>query len=575
MTRQLWARTVAGLGQLFAGPEPFRPWRVWTVFGVFLVAFAAMGLRIGLLAGEPAVAAVERVAGTPETRPVRSDMLDRNGELLATTIPGWSLHARPLAIADHRSTARKLARVLDLDAKTLETSLRSGRQFVWIRQQLFAHEKQAVQELGLPGLVFARRPIRVYPLGSLASHVVGGVRTHRVDHWGAEIVGVAGVEAYFDHRLRAGGEGMVLSIDRRIQALLREVLQKGIDANKAKGGSAVVMDIATGELHGLVSLPDFDPNRRPLPLVDGFADEDPLLNRAAQGVYELGSTLKPITAALAIDRGGATLETSYPVGNALRVGSRMVREHYIRDQEISLLEVVQRSSNVGSALAALAVGGTVQQSFLRELGLLDPLPIEVSEANGSQPIYPALWKDATTATVAYGHGLAITPVHLAGAIATLVGDGRRVRPTLLRGGNRDTERAAVVSPTTVQAVRTTLRSVVQTSRGTGRRAAVAGYDVGGKTGTADKPIRNGRGYSNDRVISTFVSAFPMREPRFILVASLDEPEGVGDSRGRRQAGRTAAPVAGEMIARIGALLGIVPDSGEEATPKLAVQTAMY
>ncbi len=577
MTRELAARKLAVARGLIAGPAPLGPGRVWTVLGMFLFAFCAIGVRMALLAVsvQPSAAEAAVVPSEHLPPPERAEILDRNGQILATNISAWSLHARPFEIADHAATARALAEVLQMNAAELEESIRSGKQFVWIKQRVFSHEKQAVQDLGLTGLVFRERPVRVYPLGNLLSHVVGGVRTNRVENWGAEIVGVGGAELYFEPDLREGGAPITLSIDRRAQSVLHDALKSGIEVNQAKGGSAVLMDVVTGEIYGLASFPDYDPNNRPLPLDEGLSDDDPLLNRSAQGVYELGSVMKPITAALAIDRGDATLDTPYDVGNALLIGRRTIREHYIRDHTISLLEVVQRSSNVGSALAALAIGGTGQKAFLRELGLLEELPIEISEARGSHPIYPARWKADTTATVAYGHGLAITPVHLASAISTLIGDGRRVQPTLVLGGNADKERPAVVSKDTVGAIRAALRSVVQTRRGTGRRADVAGYDVGGKTGTADKPVRNGIGYSDDKVIATFVSAFPMRDPRFTLVVSLDEPEGTDDSRGRRHSGRTAAPIAKTMIARLGVLFGIVPEVDTEPEQDSGIRTAIY
>ena len=577
MTRELAARKFAAARGWVAGPEPLEPARVWTVLGVFLFAFCAISVRMGMLAlsAQPSSKEIAVVSSEQLPPPERAEILDRSGQILATNILGWSLHARPFEIADHAATARALAEVLQMDAAELAESMGSGKQFVWIKQRVFSHEKQSVQDLGLTGLVFRERPVRVYPLGNLLSHVVGGVRTNRVENWGAEIVGVGGAELYFEADLREGGAPVTLSIDRRAQAVLHDALKHGIELNRAKGGSAVLMDVATGEIYGLASFPDYDPNNRPRPLDEAFSDDDPLLNRSAQGVYELGSVMKPITAALAIDRGNATLDTPYDVGNALLIGRRTIRERYIRDHTISLLEVVQRSSNVGSALAALAIGGTTQKAFLGELGLLEELPIEISEARGSQPIYPARWKAATTATVAYGHGLAITPVHLAAAISTLIGDGRRVRPTLVRGGNADKERPTIISAETVGAMRAALRSVVQTQRGTGRRADVVGYDVGGKTGTADKPIRNGRGYSEDKVISTFVSAFPMRDPKFTLVVSLDEPQGTDNSRGRRHAGRTAVPIAKAMITRLGVLFGILPEVDTEPEQNTGIRTAMY
>ncbi len=566
MSKSLGALALGVVRALFALREPMQSVRVGLVLAAFAIAFGSIGARMAVLAVHAQDPGPVRASGPVALEPpARAEILDRNGELLAANVTGWSLGARPRAIADHAATATALAGVLGMDAQALADSFGSGSSFVWVKKRIFAHERQAIQDLGLPGLVFHERPLRVYPLGRMLSHVVGGVRDEQVEHWGARMVGVAGVERRLEERLGAGGEPVRLSVDRRAQAVLHRELAEGVAYNGAKGGSAVLLDVRTGEIHAMVSLPDYDPNNRPLPMSGGLPDDDPLLNRTAQGLYELGSVMKPITAALAIDRGGATLETRYQVGNGLRIGGYSIREHYIRDHTISLLEVVQRSSNVGSARAALDVGGAEQQRFLRELGLLDRLPIELSEAGGSQPLFAKRWKSLTTATVSYGHGLSITPVHLASAVSTLVGDGTRVEPTLLRreaaeDGSRlaPGDRRRVVSLRTVHALREALRSVVQTRRGTGRRAHVAGYDVGGKTGTADKQKRGGRGYHRDRVISTFVSAFPMHDPQFVLVVSLDEPQGVGDSRSRRHAGRTAAPVAQEIIAGVGVLYGLLP-----------------
>ena len=253
---------------LISGPEPLGLARVWAVLGIFLAAFAILGVRMGLLAVSAQSSLADGVAApaSQTSFPERAEILDRNGQVLATNISGWSLHARPKEIADHAATARVLSQLLDLDAAELEATLRSGKQFVWIKQRVFSHEKQAVQDLGLTGLVFAERTVRVYPLGSLLSHVLGGVRTHRVDIWGAEIVGVGGVELFFEDQLREGGAPITLSLDRRAQAVLHGALKRGIENSNAKGGSAVLMDVSTGEIFALVSLPDFDPNNRPQPL---------------------------------------------------------------------------------------------------------------------------------------------------------------------------------------------------------------------------------------------------------------------------------------------------------------------
>ena len=289
MTRDMTVRKATAVRGLVSRPDPLLPSRVWAVMGVFLLAFLVLGVRMGLLAmsAQPSLANGVAAPAGPVPFPERAEILDRNGQVLATNVPGWSLHARPNEIADHAATARALSKLLNLDAASLEATLRSGKQFVWIKQRVFSHEKQAVQDLGLTGLVFTERRVRVYPLGSLVAHVVGGVRTHRVENWGAEIVGVGGVELFYEERLREGGAPVTLSIDRRAQAILHDALKRGIEASKAKGGSAVLMDVSTGEIFALVSFPDFDPNNRPRPLESGLPDDDPVLRKAYTNLVRL------------------------------------------------------------------------------------------------------------------------------------------------------------------------------------------------------------------------------------------------------------------------------------------------
>jgi len=549
-----------------------RPFSSRLALFALLAVFAVVAGRIALLAEDAAgPAAGFHVADSTPSEPVRrAAVVDRDGRLLAVNIPGWSLAARPGAILDARTTAAELARLLDLDGARLEADISSNRPFVWVAKRVTPGQKNRIEELGLTGLVFHKREMRAYPGGRATAHLVGGVRDQEVERWGARMLGVGGIEGAFDADLSQGGEPLQLSIRQDAQAALHDAMQQAVSRQRALGGAGVLMDARTGEIHAMVSLPDFNPNQRPAPSRNARPELDPLFNRAAQGVYELGSVSKVITVGLASEFDDATLETTYST-RPFRVGGYLIREPYIKDAHVTLLEIVQRSSNVGSAVAALSVGGERQQAFFESLGLLDPLPVELPEARGSQPLYPRKWTDLSTATISYGHGVSFTPMHLAAAYATLAGSGRRIRPTLLlRDGGGVPEGAHVVSERTVRNVRAALRSVVQTRRGTGRRAEVAGYDVGGKTGTAEKPDPVRKRYHDDKVLSTFVSAFPMHDPRFVLVVVLDEPQGEGDARGRRQAGRTAAPIAREVISRIGILYGMVSD---ELPAELAADAA--
>lgn len=551
--------------------------RAGMVVSVFAIAFAVIGGRLGWLAVDNPRHAAAKVAPVAEQQyasPGRADIVDRDGRLLAATVPVWSLYAHPREVADPRLTAVRLAEVFtELDIEQVAAMLDSDRRFVWLHKEVAPREKQRVYGLGLPGLYFGVRQARVYPAGSNLAHVLGGTRFDNEGVKGAELVGVAGVEHYFDERLRAGGEPVRLSVDLPVQAELRDIVHAGVAEQKAKGAAAVLLEVNSGEVISMISLPDFDPNHRPNARGEPDAAENVLFNRAAQGVYELGSTLKPVTAALAMEFGGADLQTSYHVDRPLRVGGYAISDLNPKSPVVNLREAVFRSSNIATASAALAVGAGTQRQFLKALGFMDRLPLEISEARGSSPLYPNTWRKINVATIAYGHGIAITPLHLAAGYATLVGDGRRVVPTLVVDGTRTVEREQVVSEATVAGIRTVLRDVVR--RGTGRKAEVAGYAVGGKTGTADKVLRDGRGYEVDKVIATFAAVFPAHRPAYVLVVTLDEPEGIGTSRWRRAAGNTAAPVAAAAIDRIAPMLGVVPSYEEFDPDAPEVQLAQY
>ena len=491
--------------------------------------------------------------------PERADIADRNGRLMATNMATVSLYAHPREMIDPAGAARALAGIFpELDEAALLRRFTDGRRFLWIKRTLSPEQRQAVFDLGEPGLLFGPRGMRLYPNGRLAAHVLGGASFGREGVSAAEIVGVAGVERHRDAWLRDpanADETLRLSIDLTVQAAVEEVLGGGMRLMNAKGASAVLMDADTGEIVALASLPDFDPNRRPAPLTKGDQGDSPLFNRALQGVYELGSVFKILTVAQALDLGlvrpGTLVDTEGPI----RESGFTIRDFRDYGPHLPVTDVIVKSSNIGTAHLALEIGGERQAAFLELLGLTEPAPVELGEAARARPIAPAKWPEITQMTVSYGHGIAVSPVHLAAAYASVLGGGTAVTPTLIaREGSVPGPR--VVSERVSAQARGMLRQVV--TRGTASFAQVPGYAVGGKTGTADKPTPQG-GYHEDKVIATFAAVFPIDDPAYVLVVTLDEPEERGGEEARRTAGWTAVPVAAEIVRRVAPLLGLRPD----------------
>ena len=400
--------------------------------------------------------------------------------------------------------------------------------------------------------------MRLYPNGRLAAHVLGGASFGKEGVNAAEVIGVAGVEKQFDDYLRDpanAGKPLALSLDLSIQDAAEEVLYGGMKLMNAKGATSILMDVHTGEVISVVSLPDFDPNERPRPPTSGFDPSvSPLFNRAVQGVYELGSTFKIFAAAQAMDLGLVTPETVIDTRGPLRWGKFAIRDFHNYGNELSVTEIIEKSSNIGTARLAQQIGAERQRSFLGELGMLEPTPFEIVEASGGTPLTPKNWSELSAMTISYGHGISTTPMHLAAGYAAIANGGYHVSPTVLKQrGAQHGER--VLSEEAAKAARTMLRRVV--TEGTASFARVPGYQVGGKTGTADKPRPRG-GYYEDKVIATFASIFPAQDPKYVLVVTLDEPSVFAYDEERRTAGWTAVPVAAEMIKRVAPLLGLRP-----------------
>jgi cell division protein FtsI (penicillin-binding protein 3) len=541
--------------------------RLLMVAIVFFAAFLTVGVKMTALASsepeEPHIASTAAAAlGT------RADIVDRQGRVLATNLVTNSLYVQPNDLIDPTTAAAGLAEIFpDLDEDWLIRRFTSGSTFAWLRGSISPEQQQRVHDLGEPGLLFGPREMRLYPNGALAAHVLGGARFGEQAVNSAEILGVAGIEAQFDTELRdpaRNGEPLQLSLDLTVQAAVEEVLAGGMTLMNAIGAAAVLMDVDTGEVISLASLPDFDPNVRPRPLLVGDQAESPLFNRALQGLYELGSVFKIFAAAQAIELGLVEPDTMIDTSGPLRMSGFEIRDFSDYGPSNSVTDIIVRSSNIGTVRLAEMIGADRQQEFLESLGLFDPTGIEIIEQSAGRPLYPSRWTSLSTATIAYGHGISVSPLHLAAAYSSLLNGGTRVEPTILR---RDTpqEGDRVVSEEVSAIAAGMLRQVV--TDGTASLGDVEGYEVGGKTGSADKPDPAG-GYYEGRLLSTFASVFPANDPQYVLIVTLDEPNIVMLGEERRTAGWTAVPVAAEIIRRVAPLLGMRPQTVD---PVLAYQ----
>jgi cell division protein FtsI (penicillin-binding protein 3) len=517
----------------------------------FAMAFALIAVRlvdIAVLRGlnEPSVA---REASSTVLKTGRADIIDRNGMLLATSLSVPSLYADPKDVIDPEDSARRLVTILThLDMADVAKKLRGKKRFVWIQRGLTPRQQYRINALGLPGLHFQREERRVYPQGGLASHVVG--------FSGTDATGLGGVEKQFDGMLRDGAKPLALSMDIRIQHILREEIARQMTAFDGVGGAGVMLDVNTGEVIAMVSLPDFDPN------LVGTASEDARFNRATLGVYEMGSTFKIFNTALALESGSATMTSGYDATKPIRIARFTINDYHAKRRWLSVPEIFMYSSNIGSVKMAMDYGSEAQREFMGKLGFLGPLTVELPERGA--PIAPRPWRRINTMTIAFGHGISVSPLHLASGVATVVNGGIRWPVTIRK---RDPAIRAVgrqvISKATSARMRKLLRLVVE--NGTGRKAAAQGYVVGGKTGTAEKPGKHGS-YARKSLLSSFVSAFPMHDPRYVVLVMIDEPKGNKSSHGYATGGWVAAPAVKRIVARAAPLLGIHPF--DEESPEI-------
>ncbi|ARO14925.1 cell division protein FtsI (penicillin-binding protein 3) [Ketogulonicigenium robustum] len=533
--------------------------RLLLLGAAFALGFFMVGGRMALLAStepsEPRTSAGLVASITSQ----RADIVDRNGRLLATNIETASVYVHPQQLVDPERAARELAQIFpELNEERMLHDFTSDRRFLWIRRQISPEQRQAVHDIGDPGILFGAREARLYPNGPIAAHVMGGAGFGNEDVSSAEVIGVAGVERFFDERLRDPAhlaEPLQLSIDLTVQAAVEQVLQGGITMMNAKGAAGIIMDIHTGEIIAMASLPDFDPNDRPRVLTEGDQSDSPLFNRAVQGVYELGSVFKIFAAAQAIDLGLVNQDTVLDTRSPLVVGRFRISDFGNYGAQNSVHQIIEKSSNVGSARLAMLIGPQRQRDFLGELGFLTPTGLELSEAATGVPLLPRTWGELTSITASYGHGFSSSPVHLAAGYSTLLNGGHLVRPTLVHTEDHPLGEQ-IVSQSVSEDAREMLRSVV--THGTASFANIPGYAIGGKTGSADKPKPTG-GYYDDKVIATFAGAFPMEDPQYVFVITMDEPSEFVAGQTRRTAGWTTVPVTAEIIRRVAPLLGVRPN----------------
>ena len=533
--------------------------RLFFVGIMFLISFVLVCARMTVLASSEVSSVLTEVSPS-NLISQRSNILDRNGNILATNLPTFALYARPQVMIRPQLAVKKLIKIFpDLNAKKMLIDFTGQKTFLWVKDKLSPEQRQAVHEIGEPGLMYGPREMRLYPNGRFASHVLGGTRFNNQSATNADMVGNAGVEATFNNYLsdRADeGKALQLSLDLSVQAAVENILGGSMNIMRAKGATSIVLDVITGEIITMVSLPDFDPNNRQIEFAGDNANNNPLFNRAVQGVYELGSTYKVFTVAKALDLGLVDPETEIDVFRKTNILGTEVRDDHYKVPKLSVTDILTESSNVGTATLAAKIGKNNQISMLKDLGLFHPTEVELIEAKGITPLKPKKWIDSSTVTISYGYGLSMSPLHLAVAYATLINGGFKVTPTILKQDNKDLGRR-VISAETSNQLRKILRNVVQ--RGTATLGNVEGYEVGGKTGTANKQKVGARGYDNDRVVSTFVSFFPVKSPRYVLLVSFDEPSyRGGKEKNERSAGWTAVPVAAEIIKRIAPLLNLRP-----------------
>jgi len=526
--------------------------RVGLAMLAFSAVFAIIALRLVMYGVMGDTHNGRRGGAQDAIATARPDILDRNGEILATDIKAPSLYAEPRRLIDKDEAIELLTATLpDLDPGEVRDRLSSRKGFVWLKRELTPKQQHDVFKLGLPGVGFLRENKRVYPTGRDVSHLIGLVN---IDNQG-----IAGMEKWLDGNgladlHRAGfatdrqQEPIELAVDLRVEHALRDELVKAKEKFRAKAASGIVSNVHTGEIVAMVSLPDFDPNN------PKEANDPDRINRLTTGVYEMGSTFKAFTLAMALDSGKTTLNSMWDVRTPLQYGRFRIHDDHPLGRAINTKEVFTYSSNIGAARIALSQGIEAHKAFLAKMGQLTRLRTELPES--ASPILPRHWGELNTVTIAFGHGIAVAPLQAVMGIDALVNGGYLIPPTFLKRTEVDAMKLAkrVIKPETSDKMRFLMR--LNAEVGTARKADVPGYYIGGKTGTAEKVI-NGR-YAKKKVLNAFTAIMPADNPQYQLLVMLDEPQALPETHGFITSGWNAVPTGGKIIARIAPLLGIKP-----------------
>ena len=526
--------------------------RVMLAIAAFAAVYAIVALRLVMFAVAPESHAVRRTGSQDAVATARPDIVDRNGQILATDVRMPSLFGEPRKIIDVDEATELLTAVLpDLESAEVRERLGSRRGFVWLKREIKPQQQQQIHRLGIPGIGFLPENKRVYPNGAEVSHLIGLVN---IDNQG-----IAGMEKWLDGRgladlHRAGfatdrqQEPIELAVDLRVQHALRDELVAAAEKFKAKAAAGLVTDVNTGEIVSMVSVPDYDPNN------PREANDPTRINRLSTGVFELGSTFKALTIAMALDSGKVTLNSTFDARVPLRYGRFNIHDYHAQHRVMTVPEIFTYSSNIGTARMALALGVEHHKWFLRKLGQLDRLRTELPES--AEPLVPKHWGELNTVTIAFGHGLSVAPLQAAMGINALVNGGYLIPPTFMKRTQQEARALAtrVIKPETSDKMRYLLR--LNAEKGSATKADVKGYYVGGKTGTAEKVI--GGRYSKTKLLTTFTAILPADKPRYQIFIILDEPQGLKETFGFATSGWNAGPTAGKVIARIAPMLGIEP-----------------
>jgi cell division protein FtsI (penicillin-binding protein 3) len=526
----------------------------------FVCLFATINVRLIYLGFKPDPQSIRRAAADALSG-ARPDILDRNGEVLATDVKVMSVFAEPRRIIDKDEATELLTAVLpDVNARELRDRLASRKGFVWVKRGITPKQQQEVYHLGLPGVGFLPENKRVYPNGPIAAHVLGFANLDNV--------GIAGIEKYIDGQgladLHSAGfnlppedlKPVQLSLDLRLTHGLRDEVAKGIDKYRAKAGAGIILDVNTGEVVALASLPDYDPNN------PADALDPKHINRLAVGVYEMGSTFKAISIAMALELNKVTLRSSVDARQSLRFGRFTIHDFHATHRILTVPEVFTHSSNIGTARMALMVGVEGHKAFLRRMGQLDRLRTELPE--NAEPLVPKRWSELNTMTIAFGQGLNVAPLQALMAVGALVNGGMMIKPTFLKRSEEEAQKDAVrvVRPEVSESMRYLLR--LNAEIGSAKLANIPGYYIGGKTGTADKIVHGH--YSKDKVFTTFMAIAPADKPKYLMLVLFDEPQALPQDGGYHTAAYNAGAVTGRVIERLGPLFGLPPRFDPPAQP---------